>query len=150
MYGITKNPDTKNYLMVFQNINCEECSKHKQCKLCQIDHLSFFTNWNSGNKIIDNFIQEMQLKIDSDINMVFEWIPYNQFNYVKEIGKGGFAKVYLAKWKDGPLYYSDIKKEYTRNQNKKVALKCLYNSQSITDEFLNEVWIFLFKFKYFF
>ena len=128
--------------MVFQKVHCEECNKqakHKQCKQCQIDYLNFFTNWASGSEKIDNFIREMQLKIDSDINMVFEWIPYNQFNYIKEIGKGGFAKVYSAKWKDGPLYYSDIKQEYTRNQNKKVALKCLYNSQNITNEFLNEV-----------
>ena len=54
---------------------------------------------------------------------------------IKEIGKGGFAKVYLAKRKYGPLYYSDNKKGYVR---KKVALK-IYNSQNITDEFLNEV-----------
>jgi hypothetical protein len=24
--------------------------------------------------------------------MVFEWILYDQFNYIKEIGKGGFAR----------------------------------------------------------
>ena len=119
---------------------CKECSKQakQQCKECHINYLNCFTNWTSGNNKIDNFIQEMQLKVDF-INMVFEWIPYDQFNFIKEIGKGGFAKVYSAKWKDGPLYYSDIKKEYTRNQNKKVALKCLYNSKNITNEFLNEV-----------
>jgi serine/threonine protein kinase len=82
----------------------------------------------------------MQLKIDSYQNIIFEWIPFNQFINIKEIGKGGFATVYSAIWKDGPLCYNGSKYEYARNNwNKKVALKCLYNSQNISSEFLNEV-----------
>ena len=81
----------------------------------------------------------MQLKIDPDINMIFEWIPYNQFDYIKKIGNGGFANVYSAKWKVGPLNYNVHTKMYERCPNKKVALKCLYKSQNITNEFLNEV-----------
>ncbi|RIA85340.1 hypothetical protein C1645_830937 [Glomus cerebriforme] len=72
-------------------------------------------------------------------DIIFEWIPYNQFENVKEIGEGGFAKIYSAIWTDGPLYYDEIKKVYKRNQNTKIALKCLCNSQNISDEFLNEV-----------
>ena len=90
-------------------------------------------------KKIDHLIQEMQLKIDSPLGIVFEWIPYSQFNDIKGIGNDSFAKIYLAMWKNGSLYYDDIKKTYARNRNKKVALKCLYNSQNITDEFLSEV-----------
>jgi hypothetical protein len=37
----------------------------------------------SGNEKIDDFIQERQLKTNKN-DVVFEWIPYNQFN---EIGK---------------------------------------------------------------
>jgi hypothetical protein len=81
----------------------------------------------------------MQLKITSSLYIIFEWIPYNQFNNVKEIDKGGFATIYSAIWKDGPLFYNADKKKYTRHLEKKVALKCLYNSQNITKEFLNEV-----------
>ena len=95
---------------------------------------------NSGNEEIDNLIQVMQLKIDSYNDIVFEWIPYNQFINIKKIGENGFAEVYSATWKDGSLNYDNNRKEYTRNQqNKKVALKCLHNSQNITDKFLNEV-----------
>ena len=90
----------------------------------------------SGNEKIDNFIQEMQLKIDEYNDIVFEWIPYNQFRNTKEIGRGGFATVYSAIWKDGPLEYN---KRYTRSLNYKVALKCLHNSQNFINEFLNEV-----------
>ena len=39
---------------------------------------------------------------------------------------------------------SKKKGDYTRNKNKKVALKSLNNSQNISDKFLNEVWNILF------
>jgi serine/threonine protein kinase len=81
----------------------------------------------------------MRLKINSHLNIIFEWIPYNQFNYIKEIGKGGFATVYSAIWKDGPLKYDVNEEMCTRVPNKKVALKCLNNSQNMIDEFFNEV-----------
>ena len=94
----------------------------------------------SGNKKIDDLIQEMHLKINGTNNVVFEWIPYNQFNDIKEIGKGDFATVNSAIWKDGPLNYDTYYKEYKRNSiSTKVTLKCLHNSQIITNEFLNEV-----------
>ncbi|CAB5382903.1 unnamed protein product [Rhizophagus irregularis] len=57
-----------------------------------------------------------------DSGMIFEWIPYDQFNDIKEIGYG-LSLDY--KWK--------------RESNTKVALKCLHNSQNFLDEFINEV-----------
>ena len=90
----------------------------------------------SGYKKIDNLIQEMQSKISSYNDEVFEWIPYSQLNGIEEINKGDFATIYSAIWKNGPLHYKYEK--YIRNSDKKVALKCLHNSQNI-DEFLNKV-----------
>src|SRR3954452_7146104 len=149
VYGISQNTDTNDYIMVFRGELCKRCFEAytnlecKWCKSCQIDNLKGnFTNWTSGNEKIDNFIQEMQLKIDRWNGIVFEWIPYNQFRNIKEIGRGGFATVYSAIWKDGRLKYNEDNEEYTRNPHyadKKVALKCLHNSQNITNEFLNEV-----------
>ena len=81
----------------------------------------------------------MQLKIGSYKDIVFEWIPYNQFDNIKIINKGDFATVYSAIWKNGPLYYDYDEYEYLRMLDKKVTLKCLHNSQNITSEFLNEV-----------
>ena len=95
--------------------------------------------YTSGNEKISNLIQEMQLKIVSYNDIVFEWIPYNQFYDIKKIGEGGFAEVYSAIWNDGPLNYDDSKNEYIRNQNKKVVLKCSHNSQNNINEFLNKV-----------
>ena len=84
----------------------------------------------------------MQLKINKPRDLIVEWIPYSQFdeiNVIKEIGKQNLTTMYSAIWKDGPLQYISYKKEYSRKSNKKVALKCLHNSQNISSEFLNEV-----------
>src|SRR4051794_13662787 len=133
--------------MVLQDGFCNKCGEiytnvnYKWCTPCQIENLEGnFTNWTSGNEKIDELIQEMQLKIDKYNDIVFEWIPYDQFSYIKEIGRGGFATVYSAIWKDGPLEYDEDTEEYVKSSlNNKVALKCLHNSQNITNEFLNEV-----------
>ena len=93
----------------------------------------------SGNKKIDGLIQEMQSKINDKSDVVFEWIPYNQFDYIKEISKGDFATIYSAIWKNGPLYYNYDCQGYIRESNKKVILKCLRSLQNITIEFLNKV-----------
>ena len=133
--------------MVLQNGFYSKCGEVytnnayvKWCKPCQIDNLKGnFMNWTSGNEKIDGLIQEMQLKINKYRDIVFEWIPYNQFSNIKEIGKGGFATVYSAIWKDGPLKYKYYNRKYTRKSDYEVALKCLHNSQNITNEFLNKV-----------
>src|SRR4051794_19304771 len=123
-------------------MSCKKCGKNVYwCKPCQMDNLKGdFTNWTSGNEKTDELIQEMQLKINKWNDIVFEWIPYNQFSDIEEIGKGGFSTVYSAIWKDGPLKYDEDTEKYIKSYlSKKVALKCLHNSQNITNEFLNEV-----------
>ena len=134
---------------MFQYLPCENCGEYIYynntkygwtgwCKPCQINNLKKnFTDWTSGNQIIDNLIQEMHPKINYHNDVVFEWIPYDQFIDIKEIGKDDFTKMYSAIWKDGPLNCNYGKMEYTRNQSKKVNLKC--NLQFNIKEFLNEV-----------
>jgi hypothetical protein len=119
---------------------CKKCDKecqHEWCGPCQINNLKEnFRNWTSENEKIDNLVQEMQLKIGY-YSTVFEWIPYDQLEIIKEIGK---ATVNFAIWKDGPLYYDEYEQLYKKTcPNKKVTLKYLYNSQNITNELLNEV-----------
>src|SRR3954468_10101284 len=101
IHGITQNADSKDYAMVLEKCHkeyiksyCETCIeeytdvKNKWCKPCHIYYLrKNLTNW-SGNEKIDEFIQEMQLKINNPNDMVFEWIPLNQFKTIKKIGKG--------------------------------------------------------------
>jgi hypothetical protein len=92
----------------------------------------------NGNEKIDEFIQEKQFKIEY-FNVVFEWIPYNQFNEIKETGRNDLITVCSAIWKDGPLYYDYYSEEYTRDLNKEVALKCLHNSTNPIEFVINEV-----------
>ncbi|PKK63425.1 hypothetical protein RhiirC2_140264, partial [Rhizophagus irregularis] len=148
-YGISQNPDTMNYIIVFHekyfeenSKYCEKCGKkyirYKWCKTYQINYLkSDFTNWTSGNNLIDDFIQKKQLQIEGPRDIIFEWIPYDQFNEINEMGNIGA----IAIWKDGPLIYNVNLNKYIRNFNKKVSLKYLYNSQniSLSNELLNKV-----------
>ncbi|EXX65266.1 kinase-like domain-containing protein [Rhizophagus irregularis DAOM 181602=DAOM 197198] len=85
------------------------------CNECENPNWS---NWSSGNKIVDDFIKECNKP-----NEILKWIPYNQFSEITYIAKGGFGEIYKAKWKG--IY--------------DVALKKLYNSRNITMDFLNEV-----------
>ena len=86
----------------------------------------------SENEKVDNLIQEIQLSINHPFDIVFEWIPYNQFkNINKEIDKENLTTVYSAIWKNGPLSFEN---KWTRRSDTNVALKCLYNSQNITYE----------------
>ncbi|GET60580.1 kinase-like domain-containing protein [Rhizophagus irregularis DAOM 181602=DAOM 197198] len=48
-------------------------------------------------------------------------------------------------WKDGPLYKEYSNSSYTRDSNKKVALKCLHNSQESIDFLINEAKKYLTK-----
>ena len=118
---MSQHPNTKDYIIVSHDTNVYE----KWCKQ--------YSN-NSGNEKINNLIQKMQLKIDSYNDTVFEWIPYNQFIDIEKVGEDG---LYLATWEDGPLDYDHSRNKYIRNQNKKVSLGCLCNSQNITNEFLD-------------
>src|SRR5690349_12489007 len=114
--------------MVLQDIYCNKCGEEYTnidccwCKQCQIGNFKGnFTKWTSGNDEIDDFIHEMQLKIENPYNIVFEWIPYHQFSNIKEIGKSGFATVYLAIWNDGLLEYDKDKEGYSRQSDYEVA-----------------------------
>jgi hypothetical protein len=70
--------------------------------------------WTSGNERINTFIQEKQLKIKDYNDVVFEWIPYNQFNKIKETGRNDLITLYSTIWKDGPLQYKKYINMYTR------------------------------------
>jgi hypothetical protein len=97
-----------------------------------------FTNWTSGNDIIDKFIQEKQLKFDGD-DAVFEWIPYSELLEIKEIEDSCFA---TAIFKKGSLGYNNYEKEWSRYSFENVCLKYLHDSQDVTDEFIKKVFKF--------
>ncbi|EXX76540.1 hypothetical protein RirG_032270 [Rhizophagus irregularis DAOM 197198w] len=143
-YGISQNPDTKDYILVY-NINyydhCEKCNnytsdKFRWCEQCGVNFLKAnFINWTSGNEIIDNYIQEKQLKYNG--GRIFEWIPYSEFIYIEERGDNCLT---TAIWKDGPSSYDKyFKKKLAKSSYEKVVLRFLFDLENITDEFSNKV-----------
>ena len=124
-----------------------------------------FKKWTSGNKLIDNFIQDVQLKAEKHYDVI-EWIPYNRIRNIQYLAKGGFSTIYKAIWLDGHIEEWDRKKrrwvrfspeldcedyEIAKQGNVKsplkkyekngrcVVLKSLNNSSNIREDFLNEV-----------
>ncbi|GET64731.1 kinase-like domain-containing protein [Rhizophagus irregularis DAOM 181602=DAOM 197198] len=124
---------------------CEECNQENTdvhwCKACNAKWFQQnFKNWTSGNNDIDKFIQDTQLSAIKNFE-VLEWIPYNKFYDIEYIAKGGFGKVYRAKWIDGYIKKWDNENQNWRRNNLNifVALKSLNNSENVTLEFINEI-----------
>ncbi|CAB5379888.1 unnamed protein product [Rhizophagus irregularis] len=123
--------------------NCSYCNKpfteELWCKEC--DPFGIIEGWTSGNSDIDKLIKGTMCKPKYDDDFL-EWVPFDRFTDIKEIGEGGFAKVYSATWINGKLKYrknndGNWKKEEPKSV--KVALKRLNGSQNMSDKFLNEL-----------
>ena len=71
--------------------------------------------------------------------------PFDRFEDIKQIGEGGFAKVYSAIWIDGKSYYNKQNdgswKKKLDSKPIKVALKRLNGSQNMSAKYLNEVFL---------
>jgi serine/threonine protein kinase len=69
-------------------------------------------------------------------------VPFDKFTNIKQIGEGGFAKVYSATWIDGKAKYDgqdDGSWKKLDPEPMEVALKRLNGSQHMSAEYLNEV-----------
>jgi hypothetical protein len=124
---------------------CGECNEPGTgwywCQPCNAKRFKEnFNNWTSGNKGIDELIQHAQLNATNFGNCL-EWVLFEKFQDVTYITRGGFGKIYLAKWPEGSISCWDIENQkWMRYSNKEVALKSLDNSaDDINDDFLNEV-----------
>ncbi|GBB98180.1 hypothetical protein RclHR1_31590001 [Rhizophagus clarus] len=119
---------------------CGECNEpgtgEYWCQPCNAKRFKKnFKNWTSGNKDIDDLIQHSQINAVHYKNC-FEWIPYENFQNVNYITKGSFAKIYLADWPEGYIWYWDIEnKKWHRYKNYKVALKSLDNFSETSARF---------------
>src|SRR6266498_3033303 len=85
------------------NINHENCSNCNKpfteelwCKEC--DPRRMIEGWASGNNDIDKFIKDTIYDARNDDYNFLEWVPFDRFEDIKQIGVGGFAKVYSATW----------------------------------------------------
>ncbi|EXX62655.1 Cdc15p [Rhizophagus irregularis DAOM 197198w] len=130
--------------------DCYKSSNEKPwCKECV--PRCIIEGWTSENHDIDEFIKDTiynaKIKyINNDVYypLFLEWVPFNRFEDIKQIGEGGFAKVYSATWVDGQAKYErqdDVTWKKKESSPMKIALKRLNDSQNISVEYLNELQI---------
>ncbi|GBC36046.2 kinase-like domain-containing protein [Rhizophagus irregularis DAOM 181602=DAOM 197198] len=123
---------------------CGECNEpgtgQNWCQPCNAKRFEDnFKNWTSGNKDIDKVIQESQLNA-VHFKKFLEWIPFEKFQNITYVAKGGFGKIYSAEWPEGISEYWDIENQkWHKITDLKVALKSLDNSSDICSDFLNEI-----------
>ncbi|RHZ86936.1 hypothetical protein Glove_42g16 [Diversispora epigaea] len=125
------------------NQECKEHSEYYWCKPCNSKHFqNDFNNWTSGNDKIDKLIQDAQLNAN-DPSEVIEWIPFDRFEDVKQIGKGGFGTIHYARRIDGDIKEWDIENQQWKRWSRcEVALKQFDNFVNFNDV-LNEMKIHL-------
>src|ERR1043166_7556928 len=89
------------YLVTINHENCYQPPEKLWCKECVPSCI--IEGWSSGNSEIDNFIKDTIYiaTFHKGYPLFLEWVPFDRFEDIKQIGKGGFAKVYSAKWIDG-------------------------------------------------
>ncbi|GBC13145.1 uncharacterized protein OCT59_010703 [Rhizophagus irregularis] len=123
---------------------CIECQKPlsgmKWCRSCNAEHFhqqtSKWTSWRLG---LDNVIIETQIAANN-AHSLYEWIPFEDFDHITYLAKGGFGTVYKATWKRGPIIHWDPNiKNWTRFRNHEVILKIINGSQTNLDEFINQL-----------
>ncbi|CAG8685356.1 23756_t:CDS:2, partial [Racocetra persica] len=92
---------------------------------------------SSGNQDIDNLIKATYT---NQLNFRLEWIPFNDFTNIAQIGTGGFSEIYTATWTKGRIIgWNNTTKEYNRSKGETIVLKVLKDSQNISSEFLKEL-----------
>src|SRR3954447_25020305 len=144
-------------LVTINHENCYQPPIKLWCKECVPSCI--IEGWTSGNSEIDKFIKDTiynAKEYSYGFPLFLEWVPFDRFEDIKQIGEGGFAKVYSAKWIDGQSKYTkqdDGSWKKLKPVPINVALKRLNGSQDMSAEYLNEVsFIFYFYFvnyKYF-
>ncbi|CAB5330031.1 unnamed protein product [Rhizophagus irregularis] len=92
------------------NINHDNCYDPDNgkfwCKECVPRFI--IEGWTSGSDDIDNLIKDSIYDTcygECGNPSFLEWVPFDRFKNMKQIGEGGFAKVYSATWIDGNAKY---------------------------------------------
>ncbi|CAB4403743.1 unnamed protein product [Rhizophagus irregularis] len=123
---------------VCENCN-QKCLSTLYCEYCVRNYLkSNFSNWTSGNNVIDNLIKNCQMETLMP-NVIIEWIPYNNLENIKYLTKGGFSEIYTADWIDGQYDEWDSKEQQLiRYGTHAVILKELKNVENASQSWFEE------------
>ena len=129
-----------------QRTSCSYCNKpfseELWCNECDYNCTCILERWTSGNQDIDKFIKDTMYNARKEKNKgcthFLEWVPFDRFTDIKQIGKGGFAEVFSATWLYGESYYHNGSLRFDAEPIK-VALKRINGSQNMSEKYLNEV-----------
>ncbi|POG67190.1 kinase-like domain-containing protein [Rhizophagus irregularis DAOM 181602=DAOM 197198] len=123
---------------VCENCN-QKCLATLYCEYCVRNYLKYnFSNWTSGNNVIDNLIKSCQMETFTPDGII-EWIPYNNLENIKYLTKGGFSDIYTAYWIDGKYDEWDSKKQQLiRLGTHAVILKELKNVENASQSWFEE------------
>ncbi|KAG9295078.1 hypothetical protein G9A89_017872 [Geosiphon pyriformis] len=108
---------------------CPKCSESIfLCNICRQEKLSSIQKyiWASTNyQPLNEFIKKYNLE-SLNINSIFMWIPFDEFESVEKIGQGGYGTVYKSTWSPGEFTEWDKEtKSWLRKGPQQVALKTL-------------------------
>ncbi|RIA97745.1 hypothetical protein C1645_813615, partial [Glomus cerebriforme] len=90
------------------SINHENCYLYNDKPWCKECVPRCIIEWTSENYDIDEFIKDTIYNVkyyyyedgNNKYPIFLEWVPFDRFEDIKQIGEGGFAKVYSATWID--------------------------------------------------
>ncbi|CAG8456307.1 14794_t:CDS:2 [Cetraspora pellucida] len=149
-YGKEKCINCNRYQILNHNELCNSCKpkctscnrknelldESKLCKSCYYSQTQF-QNVSSGNQDIDDLIKATH---NNQPRFRLEWIPFEDFTDIKQIGEGGFSEIHKAKWTRGRVTgWSNVEKKLNRSKNQMVVLKVLKDSRNINSAFLKEL-----------
>ena len=78
--------------------------------------------------------------------IIFAWIPFEQFEDITKLTEGGFSSIYTTTWTRGRIIdYNEKEKEFSYVGAREVVLKRLNNSSNPGKAFFDEVSIFYLK-----
>ncbi|POG71931.1 kinase-like domain-containing protein [Rhizophagus irregularis DAOM 181602=DAOM 197198] len=120
--------------------NCnQKCLATLYCEYCVQNYLkSNFSNWTSGNNVIDNLIKNCQMETLRP-NVIIEWIPFNNLENIKYLTKGGFSEIYTADWIDGKYNeWNSKEQQLIRYGTQAVILKELKNVENASQSWFEE------------
>ncbi|CAG8440917.1 7756_t:CDS:2 [Scutellospora calospora] len=115
---------------------CPECDQQLNdnswwCKPCQQRHFEEnFDNWTSGDKDIDDFIKETQLKAE-EADQYLEWIPFSAFINVNKSDISEAGSLFTANWVRGPTDTWDPNEGELTAKRSLLKLKIHYHGRTL-------------------